>query len=568
MTTQPTSSTSVAPKNRLSTASTSNVIDGNPQESLLRNKSRTAIDPLCRLKIIKPEHANAHRALLFKSVSQNDKIFAFNAESINVKADSQYTVKMNLNNISKNRRQLISNHVAYYLNNPSKKPVMASDIREHVCRELEKANLERPLHSNEITFYYLWLASVIGKNLRDGYDKQKLQNKIYNHVLKLQHCGFLNKVPWVRLKAHLKEALIQKFAVEHPFGKANAQDTLSTITKEIENARGYDSTKFKAYKHTNTPRMRATQIRSLADPNKIFALIKTPTDEQMQHIRSKADHAKQVRILGEGAFGSVKYGIDLENMDVIAVKELLKREAANCEIKQFQRVGKGDHLISMRGYAHCFKQDRSAQSINKSYIFMDYAGNINGNEAIDRLEEKRKTNPDQAEKARILLAKHYTRAVAELHQNQMYHHDIKPTNFVHSAQQPYLVDYGLSDAFRRTTHGGTPRFKPPEYGTHGYRSDKHDAFSLGITLLCLKHGKHPHEMNAGHLDINGATVDLAFKRESGRLKNSCYGTNNTSALEGKTLDEVLAKLLDRSPEMRITPIEALQLPFFNESGDF
>lgn len=501
--------------------------------------SHPAID-LSAITVVKPEHSNAHSLLMYRSMEDVP------SSSIKLEADDGFEVEYSLDTISENTREKISSWIADYVNG-SDEQLDASAIEDHI-RNIARANQLDINPESDAFKFYINEASAGAEMLLAERLTNNLISDIYNTVLHVQHCGFLNGVPWEDLKQPLIKALIDQFVGNHPFGRLNSDETTEFIRNEVENAPGYDSVKFKAYKHETEPRLLATQVRSSSNPQKVFSLFKTPTNEQMDFMSGRVGNVKKTRVLGKGAFGEVKYAVDLQNMEVIVVKEVKSTKAAQEEIRQLSRVGSGDHLVSMRGYA---------QHIKKSYIFMDFAGSSSGDDVVKGLRRLRRNDPVAAENELNVYALHYLLAVSEIHANGLFHHDIKPANFSHSNQWLCLIDYGLSDSFQTRIKGGTRAYFPPETGTKLYRSDKHDAFSLGMTLLELKKGVLPTHLKQGHLNILGKSVDLRFN-DQGR----CFGLKGTAFLKGNALDEVIAKLLDRSPAERISVEDALKLPFF------
>ena len=257
---------------------------------------------------------------------------------------------------------------------------------------------------------YTWEAIHAAMELHDQILCDNVKPVIYNYILEIQYLGFLKDISWQHLKPQLHSLVNQLIKTETSYPDLLRPEHLQKlIIDEINNAQGYDRNKFKAYKHTTQPRMLATHIRSDANPDKIFALIKTPTNEQMNFIQKQFSDARQKRILGEGSYGTVTYGIDLEQMDVIAIKEIKSRRAAKDEIKEFKRVGGGSHLITMRGHAH---------TNEKTYIAMDFGGPLSGKDITTKLNKIKRVKPQEAEQKLNLLAQHLTKAVSELHQKK------------------------------------------------------------------------------------------------------------------------------------------------------
>ena len=81
----------------------------------------------------------------------------------------------------------------------------------------------------------------------------------------------------------------------------------------------------------------------------------------------------------------------------------------------------------------------------------------------------------------------------------------------------------------------------------------------------LKCGVKTASNNYLNLTINNKTYPLEmslFKKEIGKYFN---GIEQTKDVVGNTLDEVIAKLIDTNPDDRISPEEALTLPYFSSN---
>ena len=105
-----------------------------------------------------------------------------------------------------------------------------------------------------------------------------------------------------------------------------------------------------------------------------------------------------------------------------------------------------------------------------------------------------------------------------------------------------IIDYGLSTKNIFDLCVGTLSFMPPEFNHKqaAYNAEKHDSFSLGISLLEQygygKYGRIPKNLNDAHptspnkMQVNEHKVML-----NGQKHNVYSGFDNTLAMQGITL---------------------------------
>ncbi|MEJ2755151.1 MAG: hypothetical protein P8104_04780, partial [Gammaproteobacteria bacterium] len=264
----------------------------------------------------------------------------------------------------------------------------------------------------------------------------------------------------------------------------------------------------------------------------------------------------------------------------------------------------------------------------KSYIFMSLAGSQDGVKTIYNLHKKMNKNDIEHHEQEVInheqevrnIAKSYTQCINELHKKGLSHRDIKPGNFLHGKKGIKLGDFGsLTHVgnINNNFYAGTPEFSPPEaLGKvlqkaldrplqealkKEYQETlekifpnsealniinipiKHDAFSLGMSLLELRYGRHPLNFSMGKEKKKvEATVEKTKFKYPGENRyrpvffrisipndpeaNANIDDRILHGLKGETLDEVIAKLLIRDPNKRITPQEALELPYFKSQN--
>jgi len=198
---------------------------------------------------------------------------------------------------------------------------------------------------------------------------------------------------------------------------------------------------------------------------------------------------------------------------------------------------------------------------------MEYVNGIDGvdilNSALDHWSRSEK------QKKMKSISSDYLRSVADLHQKGVYHCDIKPDNFMHARNGDIrLIDYGLCSNKIYQRGGATIRYASPEWleQSRSYNGEKHDSFSLGVTLLYLNGKLGSPDKLIKLTDSLGQTHHVAksISAESGYTP-VFIGFEGVSHLKGETIDEVIMLLMAKNPRERISPKRALALPFFTKT---
>jgi len=270
--------------------------------------------------------------------------------------------------------------------------------------------------------------------------------------------------------------------------------------------------------------------------------------------------------LGEGTFGSVRTCYNEEGQQ-FAVKEF-----------QFEKVDSDDSdLDTSYSYSHYESlQLGTLREISVLRLFSPLypgeTGNVNGKDFyIMSLEDVTQMTgatcmimPKQMcslkkaissnllnNKQKLNIAHKLLISVAFLHENSVIHRDIKTDNILLDDNfNPVLADFSLSKLFDRSLKGsthtpglGTATYKAPEV----YREDDYDlssdVFSLGIVFFEL---------------FNGI---IKLERDKAALN---YIEDMLKKLGDKPLPSLLKKMLNFTPQNRITCIDALKLSLFEK----
>jgi serine/threonine protein kinase len=279
-------------------------------------------------------------------------------------------------------------------------------------------------------------------------------------------------------------------------------------------------------------------------------------------------HLQKVK-LGQGSFGVVWRAVDKANQEVVAIKQLDKSRMPK------RGVSREDVEKEIRIMAACRHRnllDLLATFENDKYVSLalEYC---DGGDFGDKVKERgQNLQQDEA----VSWMHDIASGVAALHAKGICHRDIKPDNFMvkgePGSQCIKLADFGLAcfmQPGRRqllTLKCGTPAFMAPEVHllpgfSRGY-SLPCDIWAVGVVLSMLMHGgQHPFMDSSGHLDTNCL---LSGTPASEGLFNGLF--NGQSSNFSDEARQLCRKMLDTSPEGRLSAEDALRSPWFRSRG--
>lgn len=367
--------------------------------------------------------------------------------------------------------------------------------------------------------------------------KTNFVHTLDQEIVAMQHRCFLKNIPWFEAmpiaKSHLSKTLLKSdpYAVQNPM---LAHAAMYARLKRVSYSVHAEGGRFKAHKNSAHPLASHTQIRTAS--GRVYALLNCLDEKDSKALLEQHGISKTGSyVLGEGMFGKVRLAQDLETGKIVAVKKMFSRRMANFEIEEFGVIPPDDHLVSLFDHAHV----RTSDGDNKSYLFMEMVGDVNGIALVEALAKRRKISAWGHQHNKLLkqAVLECSIAVVKLHELGMFHCDIKPENFIISHKAIHLGDYGLSTKDRHTHPGSTLAYNPLDAK---YDAEKHDAYALGITFYEFMHGAHPNDIGQP------------------------AKTKDTVKLGGYTLEECVAKLRDEDPQSRITVREFIQLPYIQK----
>ncbi|KAI0194987.1 kinase-like protein [Astrocystis sublimbata] len=198
--------------------------------------------------------------------------------------------------------------------------------------------------------------------------------------------------------------------------------------------------------------------------------------------------------LNHGSFGMVFLAKDLQTNDLVAIKCMTKRAAANDaglefavderseELTAHRRLGIHPNIVNL---IHSFETD------SHSYLVLEYCARGDLYEAI-----RTGYGPLETEHVREFMVQ-LVDAVKYMHSKGIYHRDIKPENiFLTESGAMKLGDFGLATTSRwtyETTVGSDRYMSPEQYDSAGagYSPAQADIWAIGICLLNILFSRNP-----------------------------------------------------------------------------
>lgn len=245
--------------------------------------------------------------------------------------------------------------------------------------------------------------------------------------------------------------------------------------------------------------------------------------------------------LGEGAFGKVKYAVNTETNEAVAIKILDKDKIQTRNMGA--QIKKEISIMKMINHHHVVGVRDVFATSAKIFIVLEFVG---GGELFDKIANEGKLPED---KARFYF-KQLVEGLDHCHSNGVCHRDLKPENLLLDTEGNLKIsDFGFStlnigdadgDGGARAellhTTCGTPNYVAPEVlGKDGYDGKKADVWSIGVILYVLL---------AGYLPFDENTMVALFQK----IKNADFEYPDWFSEEARDL---LAKTLVPDPQARI-----------------
>jgi serine/threonine protein kinase len=194
--------------------------------------------------------------------------------------------------------------------------------------------------------------------------------------------------------------------------------------------------------------------------------------------------------LGSGGCAEVWLATDPELDDVVVVKMLIAGHASHPDLRR-RFIKEAQHLRHVRSERVVTVHDIGEHDDGRPYFVMAYA---NGGTLDQRL-----TDEPLDLTAAISLMIEIARGITDLHQHDVIHRDVKPSNIlflsVGGTERVWIGDLGLARHAAQsgplTIVGGTPPYMAPEQAAGMGLTTATDVYSLAVLAYRLITGQFP-----------------------------------------------------------------------------
>ncbi|KAF9195222.1 hypothetical protein BGZ49_003059 [Haplosporangium sp. Z 27] len=321
-----------------------------------------------------------------------------------------------------------------------------------------------------------------------------------------------------------------------------------------------------------------TQSSSLSQPIKVKeTLDATITETADGHLRLK--QYVLLDILGQGAYGIVNLGEDINTKTKYAIKEFSKSKLSKKVRASAFRYGRGRGrpdvvnntktspldmikseiaILKKLNHVNIVKLHEVLDVANADSMFMVFElcerGVLTEVTVGDKIGKIFEDEECRDVFHQIILGIEY------LHDHDIIHRDIKPDNLLRSADGTLkIVDFGVSEMFSKKgddvtkKSAGSPAFMAPEWCRydHGELSGKPgDVWSMGVTLFCMKYGRLPFRSTSSF------DLQRVIREEEPDMSEET----------DPRFKHVMQRLLDKDPATRITLDELRIDPWVTDDG--
>ncbi|XXG77106.1 hypothetical protein AAC387_Pa08g1331 [Persea americana] len=264
--------------------------------------------------------------------------------------------------------------------------------------------------------------------------------------------------------------------------------------------------------------------------------------------RSRLGKYEMGKTLGEGAFAKVKFALNIETGDHVAIKVFDKHQVLRHRmVEQIKREISTMKLIK---HPNVVKLYEVMASKTKIYIVLEF---VDGGELFDKIVNNGRLREDESRR----YFQQLINAVDYCHSRGVYHRDLKPENLLLDSFGVLKVsDFGLS-AFSTQiredgllhTACGTPNYVAPEVlNNKGYNGTAADIWSCGVILFVLM---------AGYLPFDESNRPTLYRK-------ICKGDFTCPSWFSSCAKKLIKRILDPNPHTRITVPDILENEWFKK----
>ncbi|KAK7347525.1 hypothetical protein VNO80_22057 [Phaseolus coccineus] len=264
-------------------------------------------------------------------------------------------------------------------------------------------------------------------------------------------------------------------------------------------------------------------------------------------VRRKIGKYEVGRTIGEGTFAKVKFAINSETGESVAIKVMAKTTIL--QHRMVEQIKREISIMKIVRHPNIVRLHEVLASQTKIYIILEF---VMGGELYDKIVQQGRLSENESRRYFQQLID----AVDHCHKKGVYHRDLKPENLLLDAYGNLKVsDFGLSALTKKGvgllhTTCGTPNYVAPEVlGNRGYNGAAADVWSSGVILYVLM---------AGHLPFEEPDLPTLYRR----INAAEYVCPFWFSAETKSF---IHKILDPNPETRLKIEEIRKDPWFQKN---
>jgi len=252
------------------------------------------------------------------------------------------------------------------------------------------------------------------------------------------------------------------------------------------------------------------------------------------------------KTIGTGGFSVVKYGVNKETGENVAVKIVQQSNAQMIMEREIEIMKKAaSHPNILRLYD-------VYQTSKNIFLVMELA---RGGEVFDHIVK----HGEYSEHDASIIARKIVEAVRFLHSQGIAHRDLKPQNLLCASDDPTdirISDFGLSKVFNQATMMqtccGSPEYVAPEILMCVSYDQSVDMWSVGIIIYILLTGCFP---------FWSENVQTLYQK----IMNGAYRWPSKPVVSESAKD-LVKHLLEKDPKKRMTAEECLHHPWIIGDG--
>ncbi|GMH51426.1 hypothetical protein TrST_g4613 [Triparma strigata] len=261
--------------------------------------------------------------------------------------------------------------------------------------------------------------------------------------------------------------------------------------------------------------------------------------------------------LGEGTFGKVKYAVNTETQEAVAIKVLDKEKIQQQNMGN--QIKKEISIMKVVRHPNIVQLIEVLASRTKIFIVLEL---VTGGELFDQIVKESRFTEDKARK----YFRQLIHGLEYCNTKGVCHRDLKPENLLLDQNANLKIsDFGLSALYTGGDEGGenanrtlllhttcgTPNYVAPEVlEDKGYDGKKADIWSVGVILYVLLAGFLPFDEKI--------MSDLFRKIQAAEVQYPAWFSDEVRDLMGK--------ILVADPNVRVTISDIKEHPWYSKNG--